>query len=62
MKFYLLLTLVIITFATISAQAERHIYVADHDVRLVLKIKEDGTVLVCGSLVIEISHQQNFGE
>ena len=31
--------------ATVAAQAERHIYVADHDVRLVLKLKEDGTVL-----------------
>jgi outer membrane protein assembly factor BamB len=31
--------------AAVCAHAERHIYVADHDVRLVLKIKEDGTVL-----------------
>jgi outer membrane protein assembly factor BamB len=35
----------ILTMATAAAHAERHIYVADHDVRLVLKIKEDGTVL-----------------
>ena len=31
--------------ATVSSRAERHIYVADHEVRLVLKIKDDGTVL-----------------
>jgi outer membrane protein assembly factor BamB len=37
-------SLVLMT-ATVSAHAERHIYVADHEVRLVLKIKEDGTVL-----------------
>ena len=34
----------ILTMATASAKAERHIYVADHEVRLVLRIKEDGTV------------------
>ena len=35
----------VVMILTVSAQAERHIYVADHEVRLVLKIKEDGTVL-----------------
>jgi hypothetical protein len=37
-------SLIILT-ASVSARAERHIYVADHEVRLVLKIKDDGTVL-----------------
>jgi outer membrane protein assembly factor BamB len=37
-------SLVVMTLS-VSAHAERHIYVADHEVRLVLKIKEDGTVL-----------------
>jgi outer membrane protein assembly factor BamB len=35
----------VFVMAAVCAHAERHIYVADHDVRLVLKIKEDGTVL-----------------
>jgi hypothetical protein len=41
----LAIALLIVTIATSSASAERHIYVADHDVRQVLKIKDDGTVL-----------------
>ena len=45
MKNCLSIASLVLTMATVSAHAERHIYVADHDVRLVLKIKEDGTVL-----------------
>ncbi len=37
--------LLVLMLVTVAARAERHIYVADHDVRLVLKIKDDGTVL-----------------
>jgi outer membrane protein assembly factor BamB len=35
----------VFTVAAVCAHAERHIYVADHEVRLVLKINDDGTVL-----------------
>jgi outer membrane protein assembly factor BamB len=35
----------VIALPAVSARAERHIYVADHEVGLVLKIKDDGTVL-----------------
>jgi PQQ-like domain len=45
MKNCLSIASLVFTIATVSAQAERHIYVADHEVRLVLKMKEDGTVL-----------------
>ncbi len=38
-------TSMILALATVSSRAERHIYVADHEVRQVLKIKDDGTVL-----------------
>jgi Mal s 1 allergenic protein-like len=45
LKFSTSLVLLIVIAGTGSAFAERHIYVADHEVRLVLKIKDDGTVL-----------------
>ena len=45
MKYCLSIASFVLTMASVSTHAERHIYVADHDVRLVLKIKEDGTVL-----------------
>jgi hypothetical protein len=45
MKHTLPLASLVLTIATVCAQAERHIYVADHNVRKVIKIKEDGTVL-----------------
>jgi hypothetical protein len=35
----------ILAVTTVSSLAERHIYVADHEVRQVLKINDDGTVL-----------------
>lgn len=34
-----------ILVAATAARAERHIYVADHNIRKVLKLKDDGTVL-----------------
>jgi hypothetical protein len=37
--------LLVLVTAAPSAQAERHIYVADHSVKKVFKLKEDGTVL-----------------
>jgi hypothetical protein len=45
MKQFLLIASLILTMPVCSARAERYIYVADHEVRLVLKIKDDGTVL-----------------
>ncbi len=45
LKYTLPLASLVLAMATVCAQAERHIYVADHEVRKVLKIKEDGTVL-----------------
>jgi outer membrane protein assembly factor BamB len=45
MKYCLSIASLVLAMASGPAHAERHIYVADHDVRLVLKIKEDGTVL-----------------
>ena len=45
MKYRLSIASLVLSMTTVPAQAERHIYVADHDVRLVLRIKEDGTVL-----------------
>jgi hypothetical protein len=44
-KYALSLASLVLMMVTVPAHAERHIYVADHDVRLVLKIKEDGAVL-----------------
>ena len=34
--------LLVLLTAALSAQAERHIYVADHSVKKVFKLKEDG--------------------
>jgi outer membrane protein assembly factor BamB len=45
MNYPLSIAPLVFAMAAVCAHAERHIYVADHDVRLVLKIKEDGTVL-----------------
>jgi outer membrane protein assembly factor BamB len=45
LKIGLVIASLVLAMAPVSAQSERHIYVADHDVGLVLKIKEDGTVL-----------------
>ncbi len=40
-----ILAVLVFLLAAAVAQAEKHLYVADHEVRKVLKIKEDGTLL-----------------
>ena len=39
------LAVMVLLLVTLASRAEMHIYVADHEVRKVIKIKEDGTLL-----------------